>query len=558
MCARNRKKISPDIASVMRRRFWEFFYVQNKIEAEYIYKYPLLNGGNYMVLSAILAVVVFVVMFIMSARDRLSRTAAMGMSALGTVLLLFGTFMGLSSDDSGLIAKIVAVLIFVVMFVLIIMDKIERHIVTLCCGLATLVMVFGICMKSFEAVWETLNVANIFTAQFWYAAGSAEESSSGINWATIIFIAGMMVMVEGMAKAGFFRWLCMTLAKLVKYKVIPLFITFMLMSAVLSMFIDSITVILFLAAVTVELAQLLKFNPIPMILSEVFCANLGGSATMCGDPPNIIVGTSLGYSFADFLTNTGVIAGISLVFVLVYFFLIFRKELSEASKHNIDTSKMPDPKEAITDKKSFIISIVIFLIAVVLLVTHAQTGLTVAFIGGVVAVLTLATSGKSCLELLKKVDYKTLLFFVGLFVVVGGLEQTGVLVVVADFIGSISGGNALLMVAIIIWISAIASSVVDNIPFAATMIPIIKTLSLTTGTSLDVLAWSLSLGTDIGGSATPIGASANVVGTSVAAKHGYPIGWGRYLKACVPATVIVLVICTVSIFLRYGAELGIY
>lgn len=558
MCARNRKIISPDIASVMRRRFWEFFYVQNKIEAEYIYKYPLLNGGNYMVLSAILAVVVFVVMFIMSARDRLSRTAAMGMSALGTVLLLFGTFMGLSSDDSGLIAKIVAVLIFVVMFVLIIMDKIERHIVTLCCGLATLVMVFGICMKSFEAVWETLNVANIFTAQFWYAAGSAEESSSGINWATIIFIAGMMVMVEGMAKAGFFRWLCMTLAKLVKYKVIPLFITFMLMSAVLSMFIDSITVILFLAAVTVELAQLLKFNPIPMILSEVFCANLGGSATMCGDPPNIIVGTSLGYSFADFLTNTGVIAGISLVFVLVYFFLIFRKELSEASKHNIDTSKMPDPKEAITDKKSFIISIVIFLIAVVLLVTHAQTGLTVAFIGGVVAVLTLATSGKSCLELLKKVDYKTLLFFVGLFVVVGGLEQTGVLVVVADFIGSISGGNALLMVAIIIWISAIASSVVDNIPFAATMIPIIKTLSLTTGTSLDVLAWSLSLGTDIGGSATPIGASANVVGTSVAAKHGYPIGWGRYLKACVPATVIVLVICTVSIFLRYGAELGIY
>lgn len=558
MCARNRKKISPDIASVMRRRFWEFFYVQNKIEAEYIYKNPLLNGGNYMVLSAILAVVVFVVMFIMSARDRLSRTAAMGMSALGTVLLLFGTFMGLSSDDSGLIAKIVAVLIFVVMFVLIIMDKIERHIVTLCCGLATLVMVFGICMKSFEAVWETLNVANIFTAQFWYAAGSAEESSSGINWATIIFIAGMMVMVEGMAKAGFFRWLCMTLAKLVRYKVIPLFITFMLMSAVLSMFIDSITVILFLAAVTVELAQLLKFNPIPMIMSEVFCANLGGSATMCGDPPNIIVGTSLGYSFADFLTNTGVIAGISLVFVLVYFFLIFRKELSEASKHNIDTSKMPDPKEAITDKKSFIISIVIFLIAVVLLVTHAQTGLTVAFIGGVVAVLTLATSGKSCLELLKKVDYKTLLFFVGLFVVVGGLEQTGVLVVVADFIGSISGGNALLMVAIIIWISAIASSVVDNIPFAATMIPIIKTLSLTTGTSLDVLAWSLSLGTDIGGSATPIGASANVVGTSVAAKHGYPISWGRYLKACVPATVIVLVICTVSIFLRYGAELGIY
>ncbi|MGN0679225.1 MAG: SLC13 family permease [Oscillospiraceae bacterium] len=510
-----------------------------------------------MIISTILAVAVFAIMFILAAKDRLERTTAMGFCAVGTILLLFGTFMTLSQNKSELIAQIVAVLIFVVMFVLIIMDKIERHIVTLCCAAATMVMVFGICMNSFDAFWETLNVANIITPEFWHVAGTAEENTAGINWATIIFIAGMMVMVEGMAHAGFFRWLCMTLAKAVKYKVVPLFITFMLMSAVLSMFIDSITVILFLAAVTVELAQLLKFNPIPMILSEVFCANLGGSATMCGDPPNIIVGTSLGYSFSDFLTNTGVIAGISMLFVLPYFYIIFRKELVSANGSNTDISKMPDPKEAITDKRSFIISIVIFLIAVVLLITHAQTGLTVAFIGTVVAVLTLATSFKNIPTLLKKVDYKTLLFFVGLFVVVGGLEQTGVLEVVADFIGKVSGGNAVLMITIIIWVSAIASSVVDNIPFAATMIPIIKTLSLTTGTNLDVLAWSLSLGTDIGGSATPIGASANVVGTSVAAKHGHPISWGTYLKSCVPATILVLVICTVSIFVRYGEVLGL-
>ena len=143
---------------------------------------------------------------------------------------------------------------------------------------------------------------SIFTLDFWYAAGESSESSSGINWATIIFIAGMMIMVEGMAKAGFFRWLCMMLAKMVNYKPVPLFVAFMIMSSILAMFIDSITVILFLAAVTVELAKLLKFNPVPMILSEIFCANLGGSATMCGDPPNIIIGTSLGYSFSDFLT----------------------------------------------------------------------------------------------------------------------------------------------------------------------------------------------------------------------------------------------------------------
>lgn len=448
-------------------------------------------------------------------------------------------------------AQILAVLIFVAMFVLIVMDKIERQVITLVCGLLTLVLVFGLGMHSMDAVIETLNLRNIFTVEFWYAAGVAEESSSGINWATIIFIAGMMIMVEGMAKAGFFQWLCMKLAKLVNYKPIPLFVAFMVMSAILAMFIDSITVILFLAAVTVELSKLLKIDPVPMILSEIFCANLGGSATMCGDPPNIIIGTSLGYSFADFLTNTGAIAGISLIVVIIYYYLVFRKELKQESGNVVDPAALPDPKEAITNKKDFIVSSVIFACAVLMLVTHAQTGLTVAFIGGVIAIVTLIAAGKGALELLKKVDYKTLLFFIGLFMVVGGLEQTGILEVIAGFIGDVSGGNLKTMVAIIIWVSAIASAFVDNIPFAATMIPVIKSLAAATGVDLSTLAWALSMGTDIGGSATPIGASANVVGTSVAAKSGHPIGWGRYCKTSAPATVIVVLISMIFIFVRY-------
>lgn len=452
-----------------------------------------------------------------------------------------------------MIAKIVAVSIFLLMFVLIIMDKIERHIVTLVCGVATIGIVLGGCMHSMHAIIETLNVKGIFTLDFWYQSGEATESSSGINWATIIFILGMMVMVEGMAKAGFFRWLCMTIAKAVHYKVIPIFLTFMIMSSVLAMFIDSITVILFLAAVTVELAGLLKFNPVPMILAEVFCANLGGSATMCGDPPNIIIGTSLGYSFADFITNTGVIAGISLVAIVIFFYFCFRKELkaSEVAIGQIDESTYPNPKDAITDKKRFIFSCIIFACAIILLVTHAQTGLTVAFIGMFIAIVTLLVAGKSIKSLIKGIDYKTLLFFIGLFMVVGGLEQTGVLEVIANFIEKISGGNVKMMVVIIIWISAFASAFVDNIPFAATMIPVIKNLSIASGANLAVLAWALSMGTDIGGSATPIGASANVVGTSVAAKAGYPVGWGKYCKSAVPATMMVLVISTVFILVRY-------
>ena len=187
-------------------------------------------------------------------------------------LLVYNSSIGLkdlTEERAMMIAKILALTIFIVMFVLIITDKIEKCLVTLCCGLATAVLVFGLSMHSMSAFTETLNVSNIFTLGFWYEAGSSSESTGGVNWATIIFLAGMMIMVEGMAKAGFFRWLCMTIAKLVKYKVIPIFLTFMVMSFVLAMFIDSITVILFLAAVTVELAQLLKFNPVPIILSEI-------------------------------------------------------------------------------------------------------------------------------------------------------------------------------------------------------------------------------------------------------------------------------------------------
>lgn len=449
-----------------------------------------------------------------------------------------------------MLAQIIAVVIFVAMFLLIVMDKIERHIVTLGCGLLTLVLAFGVGLHSMKAVLDTLNVRSVFTVSFWYAVG-AEESTKGINWSTILFIFGMMVMVEGMAKAGFFRWLCMRLAKMVNYKPIPLFLAFMIMSAVLAMFIDSITVILFLAAVTVELAKLLKFNPVPMILSEIFCANLGGSATMCGDPPNIIIGTSLHYSFADFVVNTGVMAGLSLILVVIYFYFVFRKELTQGNGETVDLTALPHPREAIVNGRDFIISSIIFGCAIVLLVTHAQTGLSVAFIGALIAVVTLIASGKEALDILKKVDYKTLLFFVGLFIVVGGLEETGILEKIAGLIGVISGGNLMLMVAIIIWVSAIASAFVDNIPFAATMIPVIKSLAATQGVSLETLAWTLSMGTDIGGSATPIGASANVVGTSVAAKNGYFIGWGKYCKSAVPATIIVVAVSMIVIFVRY-------
>ena len=452
-----------------------------------------------------------------------------------------------------LLAQVFATVIFLIMFYLIITEKFERHWITLVSSCFTLFFVFGIgfnfSQKTIVAIIETLNVNVIFSLGFWYSKG-AHLSSKGIDWATIFFIGAMMIMVEGMARVGFFRWLCMQLAKTVKYKIIPIFITFMILSAILSMFIDSITVILFLAAVTVELSVLLDFNPISMILAEIFCANLGGSSTMCGDPPNIIIGSKLGYTFMDFLCNTGIIALIGLLFTLVYFYLVCNKEYSQKGK-NIDISNFPEPQAAITDKKGFIISCIIFATAIILLITHASTHLSVATIGLFIAIITLATSGRYILKILKKVDYKTLLFFVGLFIVVGGLEQTGVLELIANIIEKVSFGNPYILVAIIIWVSAIASAFIDNIPFAATMIPIIQSLEVTSGIHLTTMAWALSIGTDIGGSATPIGASANVVGTSVSAKSGHTISWVRYCKFLVPATVIVMGISTIYIWIFY-------
>lgn len=447
-----------------------------------------------------------------------------------------------------MIAQITAVSIFVAMFLLIISEKIPRHIVTLVAGFLTLTLVFGNCMHSYEAAREALSLHSIVNPAFWYQSGEA-TTSTGINWETIFFICGMMIMVEGMAESGFFRWLCMTLARMVHYRAVPIFVMFMLISAVLSMFIDSITVILFLAAVTVELAQLLKFDPVPVILAEIFCANLGGAATMCGDPPNIIIGTSLGYSFGDFITNTGLMVLASMFVVVPYFYFCFRKKLITTS----DTvpKQYPEPREAIKSKKAFATSCVIFGCAVVLLVTHARTGLTVSCIGVLTGVVTLLTSGKRAGKLLRQVDWYTLLFFIGLFVVISGLEQTGILELLATLIGRASGGNAKVIVAIILWGSALASAFVDNIPFAATMIPVIRSLAAVEGIDLHVLAWTLSMGTDIGGNATPIGASANVVGTSIAAKSGHPISWGRYCRFMAPATILVITLSMVVLFIRY-------
>lgn len=452
-----------------------------------------------------------------------------------------------------IVARILALIIFVGMFAVLVVGKVERQWVTLASGALMLIVVFGLCCRSGSAIWQAFNLKSIIEPTFWY--GSSSEESFGISWSTILFIFGVWVMVEALSRSGFFKWICLALAKAVHYKLVPLFIVFMLISAFLSMFIGSITVILFLAAVTVELSRILKFDPIPMVLAEIFCANLGGAATMAGDPPNIIIGTAVGFTFFDFFSNTGVMVLISLVIVMIFFLLTTRKELKKSEAARPENVTYPDAKEAITNKKSFIVSVVVFVMTIVLLVTNKQTGLTITTIGlfaGLVAWIGVSvTAGrKEGLDVLKKIDYKTLSFFIGLFLVVAGLQFTGCLELVAKFIRNVSGGNPYIVVAIILWVSAFASACVDNIPFAATMVPVIQALA-GPGVPLNVLAYTLSLGTDIGGNATPIGASANVVGTSIVSKEGHPVTWGKYCKYNAPATILVVACCMLMVYARY-------
>jgi len=275
---------------------------------------------------------------------------------------------------------------------------------------------------------------------------------------------------------------------------------------------------------------------------------------MSGDPPNIIIGTSFGYTFADFAVNTGPIAWTGMIITLVFFYFAFRKILTSTQPGDSTSSmeRYPEPKEAITNPRLFKINTGIFILVVILIVTHAETGLSVALIGCVAAALTLIAATKKALHVIKGVDWRTLLFFIGLFICVGGLEETGVLEMLARYIGDASGGNLLLVIPLILWISAVASAIVDNIPFAATMVPVIANLSQTAGFPLTTLAWTLALGTDIGGNATPIGASANVVGTAIADREGYPISWGRFCKYAIPGMIMVVALCHLLLVIRYA------
>ncbi len=379
------------------------------------------------------------------------------------------------------------------------------------------------------------------------------------NWETIIFIFGMMAIIETMSLSGFFRWLGLHSARWVRLDPLKLFILFPFVAGFLSAFVDSITVMLFMSALTIEVAAHIGINPLPLIISEICAANIGGASTMVGDPPNVILGTYFQLSFMDFVRNTGLIAWIGWIINTGIFAWVFRGEIGPARAR---LKKRPawlekqvaaiEPSKAIKDKRLFAAGIIALVFVVVSLVTHQMTHLSVATCAIMGAVLAFLLGGKKVGEVVHKIDYATIVFFAGLFIIVGAMEHVGLLGVVATKVKDLSGGNYFIAITIILWVSAIGSSIVDNVPFAATMAPILKHMSGLPGFSLGPMVWAAALGTDIGGNGTPIGASANVVAVSTYERlTKNKVGWGYYCRVAYPAMMIVVLACNLLMYLFY-------
>ena len=379
------------------------------------------------------------------------------------------------------------------------------------------------------------------------------------NWETLLFVFGMMTIIETMNESGFFRWLGLHSARFVRLDPLKLFILFPFIAGFLSAFVDSITVMLFMATLTIKVAAVININPLPLIFSEICAANIGGASTMVGDPPNVILGTYFQLSFMDFVRNTGLIAWIGFFINTAFFIWFYRKEIFPARKRLLqdpawvqqELDKI-DVKGAIQDRRLFWVGLLSIFYVVVALVTHHLTHLSVAVCAMTGALIALLLGGPKMGKVLEKIDYPTIAFFAGLFLIVGAMEHVGLLKIAASIVKEASGGNFFIALSIILWISGFGSSIVDNVPFAATMAPILKHLSTEFGFPLLPLVWSTALGTDIGGNGTPIGASANVVAMATYERMtDKKMGWGYYCKACYPAMMIVVGVCNLLLYLLY-------
>jgi Na+/H+ antiporter NhaD/arsenite permease-like protein len=382
-----------------------------------------------------------------------------------------------------------------------------------------------------------------------------EAAAEFVDWNTIGLLAGMMVMVAILDRTGVFEYLAIKSAQWGKARPGRILIVLAVVTAVLSAFLDNVTTVILMVPVTFLIANAVGVSPLPFLLTQVMASNVGGAATLIGDPPNILIGSAANLSFADFVLNLAPVAILALPVVLAYLYFAFRRDLrySKGAEENV---RALDAEGAIRDMTLLRKSLIVLGAVILAFFLHGLLHLEVATIAlfGAAALMLYARSDAG--EVLRDVEWPTLLFFIGLFVLVGGLEATGFVGKIAHLLAGIGEATSATTALAIIWGSAVASGIVDNIPFTATMIPVIRELAQAQGlseTEVRPLWWALALGADFGGNATLIGASANVVVAGMSEREGMKISFLRFMAYGIPVTILSLAVATIYILLRYYA-----
>jgi len=383
---------------------------------------------------------------------------------------------------------------------------------------------------------------------------SFDDAMGAIDLNVIFLLLGMMIFVGVMKKTGMFQFLAYKAYAWAKGNVFVLSFVLQLLTAVISAFLDNVTTMLLVIPVTIEIAVTLKIHPLTFLIPQAFASNVGGTATLIGDPPNILIGSYAGLTFGQFVVNLTIICTICQVVSCFYFLWWHKKEYLKADVKDVErTIAFLREQYKITDKKLMIQGLILLGFTIFLFAIHGFIHMQVSVAALIGSLLLLAISKVDIVEMLEKeVEWPSLIFFIGLFVVIAGAEATGLIQQIANGVLYCSQGKLWLAIILILWVSAISSAFIDNIPFTATMLPVVLFMSESFGLPKDnVLWWSLSLGACLGGNGTMIGASANVVTVGMAEKAGYKISFVEYMKMCWWPMMIIVTICMVYLLIAY-------
>ncbi len=420
----------------------------------------------------------------------------------------------------------VAVVIFVVAYALIISEKVHRTIV------------------------------GIFGAMLMILCGiiSQETAISHIDFNTLGLLMGMMIIVNITSETGLFNFLAIWAAKKVKARPIALLVALSALTMVCSALLDNVTTVLLTVPITFSITAQLKVDVKPYLISQILASNIGGTATLIGDPPNIMIGSAVGLNFMDFIANLTGIAIIIFLVVEALLIVIYGKELKTQPELQQKVMRLNE-KSQIADKALLKKCLAVIAITISLFVLHGSLGLetaTAALTGaGLLLLITYTRNEAMIAKVLSKVEWLAIFFFAGLFVLVGALVETGVIKMLAAEAIKLTNGNVNATAMLILWMSAVASAFIDNIPFVATLIPLIQDMGQMGLSNLDPMWWSLALGACLGGNGTLIGASANVVVASMAAQRGRQISFIGFMKIAFPIMILTIAISSVYVWLRY-------